>query len=201
MNKIGLLFAMEEEAKSYKEWLSDRNGMLGNCSARVYTFGIGKNNAAIGLVRAIADGCDIIVNIGTCGSTMKSKDKVFVPTHFYDGDFDLSAFGNMTKDPCSVNSSEPDENSVVLYSYSRFVTDSPENRIVDMEAYIIKAMTKEMNIPSYFFKIVSDEANGEHTEDFDNVAEEVCLSVVDTVMMKLKNMVCRGEENAQISFF
>lgn len=179
---VGFIFAMEEEMNPYREILEKEQKF----DSEIFLSGIGRTNAGIMTLLASLK-CDIIVNIGTCGSTVDSVRSWFVPERFYDGDFDLSVFGNNTSDPCRVNDKEV--GGVELWTYSHFVIDSPSNRLVDMEAYPIVALCKRLSKPFRIYKVVSDSADGSDVENFDEVAEKVSEGTAESIIKDLNNYI------------
>ena len=157
--KIGFVFAMEEEAEPYKELLKGNNNVV------IAVSGVGRTNAALTTVELISKGVYLIINIGTCGSTIKSKNTWFIPNKFYDGDFDLSEFGKHTKDPLGVNSEDDSTEVIPIYTHSRFVQDAEPNRLIDRESYDIVAVCRHFNIPCLVYKVVSDNVSKRTAEE------------------------------------
>lgn len=178
--KIGFVFAMEEEAEPYKELLKGNNNVV------IAVSGVGRTNAALTTVELISKGVYLIINIGTCGSTIQSKNTWFAPNKFYDGDFDLSAFGKHTKDPLGVNSEDDFTDVIPIYTYSHFVQDAEPNRLIDMESYDIVAVCRHFNIPCLVYKVVSDNADSNSHENFDNVANDVSKRTAEEILEDVK---------------
>lgn len=176
--KVAFIFAMREEAEPYWKLMEERPYYT-----HIDIVGIGRTQASLATEVAIVQGADVVVNIGCCGSTLKSKKLWYNPTHFYDGDFDLSAFGNYTKDPADVNTfSEVDEHSVSIYTYSHFVQDAPKNCLVDMECYDIVAHCMQWNKQFLIYKVVSDNADETADENFDNKAAQVMAMTAEEII-------------------
>lgn len=192
--KIAFIFAMVEEAEPYRKLMGGRP-----YNTHMDISGIGRTMASIATVGAIAQGVDVVVNIGCCGSTLKSKKLWYKPTHFYDGDFDLSAFGNFTKDPAKVNNiSDGDEHSVSIYTYSHFVQDAPKDCLVDMECYDIVAHCMQWDKQFLIYKVVSDNADETADENFDNKAAQVMAMTSDEI---IEDVDRRVKELYEAGFF
>lgn len=189
---IGLVFAMEEEAKQvlnmynlvgssqrdklsyYVNKESEPNVLIAAIS------GVGKVNAQIATSKLISQGVEYIMNIGTCGCTgnLYKPGELVIPDTFYDGDLDLSMFGNNTKDPAKVNDTTK-EPKCKCYTYSTFVTDDrAKDGIVDMEAYAIVAQAKSRNIPVTIIKVVSD---GGDVDEFEGNVDSVITKHLDRI--------------------
>lgn len=185
--KVAFIFAMEEEAEPYRKLMENRP-----YRTHIEVVGIGRTQASLATVVAISQGADVIVNIGCCGSTLKYKNLWFNPTHFYDGDFDLSAFGNDTKDPAKVNNlSESDTGShrVPIYTYSHFVQDAPKDCLVDMECYDIVAHCMQWDKQFLIYKVVSDNADETADENFDNKAARVMAMTAKDIIEDIDRRV------------
>lgn len=190
---IGVLFAMGEEAEPFvirynlklKEVYRSQEVYLGEIQKnKVITIvsGIGSVNAMLACSRLISMGVDVIVNIGTCGARLgkNSVGRVIIPGEFYDGEFDLSAFGVEGKDPYGLNCK--DYKGIKCYSFSHFVTEKIEDGeyIVDMEGYGIACMCDFYGIRFFPIKVVSDSSDKNAQEEFDKNLKSVMNGVFET---------------------
>ena len=101
---------------------------------------------------------------------------------FYDADFDLSVFGQNTKDPALVNLSVP-LNAVVCNSISHFAEPGDKlEGVVDMEAYSIVALCKTFHVPFDVYKVVSDGAN---SKEFESNVNRVIKDKIDELITKI----------------
>lgn len=192
---VGIVVAMQEEAECIIKELDlvKKPDVSGN---KMYTgkydgnfillmiSGIGKVNAQLAASILINTGCDLIINIGTCGAVKDiNVGEVVLPNMFFDGDFDLSVLNDSTKDPAHVNErwyySIP-ENPVSCATFSRFVTEKIEiGSILDMEAYSLVAQCRVYNIPVIIIKVVSDGADSNSTESFKNHVNSIVSNGLD----------------------
>lgn len=202
---IGLVFAMEEEAKPVVEKLGlKKKEIMGRvyytntegCKGVGYLAtisGVGKVNAMIATSILINTGCTKIVNIGTCGSIGNhSVGDLVIPNVFFDGDFDLSAFDQTTKDPALANEELMKGAElrvpVPCYTYSTFVTDKrAEGSIVDMEAYGIKALCNAIKVPFLAYKVVSDGGDEDAVDSFNEQVNSVICRHVDRIIKDIEN--------------
>lgn len=191
---VGLIFAMEEEAKQVLAGYSfEKVTMRGRTfyvehdtkdheKIVAIVSGIGKVNAQIATAILISIGCSRLVNIGTCGCTgqLYKPGDLVEPTVFFDGDFDLSMMDTTTKDPAMVNTEvNVEENPQICYTYSTFVTDDrASNGIVDMEAYGVVAQAKVFDTPVKVLKVVSD---GGDVDEFDTNVDSVITPHLDYI--------------------
>lgn len=191
---LGIIVAMPEEAESIIAHYKMRKmtedfytGVVDGNPAYLKICGIGKVNAQNSTwFLTMAMGADKIVNIGTCGDAGGHKPgELVIPTMFFDGDFDLSAFGDGTKDPAFVNMRYVDAgkgpaNLEKCYTFSTFVDDARvDGSIVDMECYAIAAACKEIGVPFLALKCISDSADENAVETFEaNVSNVVTKNIV-----------------------
>lgn len=192
--QVGFLFAMEEEIAPYiKRYGWEKIQTVKNQSLYIGEFqehhifamvsGVGTANAVAAASVLLSLGADAIFNIGCCGANHSKLNigDIVVPTTFYDGEFDLSAFGKDTKDPFGVNdlsAFSPNiispEEGITCYTCSHFVTEpiADGDYIVDMESYHLACLCSIHKVPFVCIKGVSDNANRNSVTDIDlNVAQ------------------------------
>ncbi len=192
--KIGYLFAMIEEAEPMAE-LWGVQGTLqikkliplknGDC---MIVSGIGRTNAVCALLDLILDGCERIVNIGTCGSTYPEEPGALViPELFYDGDFQLISENYRMYDAVNLNPEEPAPEIRRIFTVSHFCTEplDSEPYLVDMESYDIIAICRSRNIPVLPLKVVSDNADSDAEMTF----EESVLRVIRQNRDEIQNRI------------
>ncbi|EQB92476.1 nucleosidase [Elizabethkingia anophelis] len=159
------VFAMEREAGDEFKDLQ-----------QVFT-GIGKINAGYYLMKYLsANNPDIIINLGTAGSTIFRRGDVVCCTQFVQRDMDVSPLGierfktpfsdddvvldygididNLPKGICGTGDSFETEHNTDLYN------------VLDMEAYALALIAKREQIPFLCLKYISDGANDDAVEDW-----------------------------------
>lgn len=106
---------------------------------------------------------DIIVNVGSCGAIKTDSsvgDMIFFNSEeSFLGDWDLSAFGDKSKDP--LYGKELTKLSLVSYSQFKEVTEDTIPHYADMEYYAIVNIGSIYKIPTVAFKVVSDNGSAE----------------------------------------
>lgn len=193
---VGLVFAMEEEAKQVlSAYEMEKVNILGrdfyveqgnpdHDKILAVIAGIGKVNVQVATSLLITLGCNKLINISTCGCTsdLYKPGDLVIPNTFFDGDFDLFAFDTTTKDPALVNRlilGDP----VNCYTYSTFITDDrAADGIVDMEAYGFVAQADAYDIPRVVIKVVSD---GGDSDEFDQNVD----SIITRHISKIREIV------------
>lgn len=165
IENILFVFALETEA-----------GEVFNNQNILFT-GIGKVNASYELTKAIyKKKPDLIVNLGTAGSSHFSKGDVVCCTQFVQRDMDVRGLGfELYQTPLS--------NIPLVLNYGllmdNFQTGScgtgdnfemnhntTHYNIVDMEAYALAIIAKKENIPFLCLKYISDGADDDAAEDW-----------------------------------
>lgn len=187
--KLGFLFALAQEAEPFAR----RFGVAGNLVPhRVFTAGghcllvcgAGRANAAAGTIRLAREGCQVVVNIGLCGGQGLSREpRVFAPRVCWDGDAYARNPGEALLDPAGVNEGrQGGDDAPPLFTVSGFAEDpvAPCPVLVDNEGYAIAAAAGALGIRRFFFKIVSDCADGHAMADF-RTALHTVGDHVDTV--------------------
>lgn len=188
MNKniknIGILIAMEEEAKPIIEGLglelikSEQNGckVYSKDNKVLIVAGIGSLNACIAAVTLItAYSCNIIFNAGTCGATGASfkPGDILSVKRVYKRDVDLTLSGyKKYQYPCMDKEYidlVPDSSFILCdcYSSDEFVGEKssvPSDVAVEMEAFACAFTAKKYGVQCRIYKVVSD-STVESTDD------------------------------------
>lgn len=140
--------------------------------------GVGKVNAALVTTLFVLEDCDVILNVGTCGS-LTGKTGVFLVDSVVQGDFDLSPIDDVV--PGQLPGMEMDRINIMYNEYERscglplatcvtqdkFCTDGKELRdqfkadLVDMECAAICQVAYKMDIPVAIIKTVSDSCSSD----------------------------------------
>ena len=159
------VFAMEAEAANeFQEF------------RKTFT-GLGKLNAAYTLMKEISKTKpDIVINLGTAGSSIFQKGEVVCCKGFIQRDMNVTELGfEKYKTPFS------EENPVLVYGLKisnlkegicgtgdNFESDHQvhEYNVVDMEAYALALICKRENIPFLCLKYISDGANSSAADDW-----------------------------------
>ena len=139
--------------------------------------GVGKINATYHLLKAVEQyKPDLVVNLGTAGSTKFNRGEVVCCTKFIQRDMEVTALGfKKFQTPFS------DEDIILDYglkinnlqegicgSGDQFETEhkNPEYNVIDMEAFALATVAKNENIPFLCLKYISDGANGNAVKDW-----------------------------------
>jgi len=175
IENILFVFALEMEA-----------GEVFNNQNTLFT-GIGKVNASYELTKAIYQKRpDLIVNLGTAGSSYFSKGDVVCCTQFVQRDMDVRGLGfELYKTPFS---SIP-----LVLDYGLPMQDFPlgtcgtgdnfemehnttQYNVVDMEAYALATVAQKENIPFLCLKYISDGADDSAAEDWTVLVHKASLA-------------------------
>ena len=132
----------------------------------IYLSGCGKVNAAIATMKAIRDGHNFIINFGSAGTVSDVSGLVEV-TGYVDRDMDARAL------QCDLGQTPFEdgiiigEHGIVCGSGDKFATSKPEIAcdIVDMEAYAIAHVCKQMNVQFTCYKYITDYVGTPHQAD------------------------------------
>lgn len=160
-----LVFALEVEAQ--EEF---------NDFQKIFT-GVGKINAAYHLFKGIEKyNPDIIINLGTAGSTAFNKGNVVCCTQFIQRDMDVMALGFQKFETPFANGEIILEHGIALEDVPNGICGSgdqfemehknPEYNVIEMEAFALAKVSKEENIPFLCLKYISDGADGGAAEDW-----------------------------------
>ncbi len=160
-----LVFALESEAgKAF----DDFNKLF---------VGIGKVNAAYHLTKAIVDNKpDLIINLGTAGSTKFDRGSVVNCTQFIQRDMDVRALGfqkfetPFSDDPVVLDYGVSIEHlpKGVCGSGDQFEVEhrNPEYNVIDMEAFALAKISASESSDFLCFKYISDGADGSAADDW-----------------------------------
>jgi adenosylhomocysteine nucleosidase len=175
IENILFVFALEMEA-----------GEVFNNQNTLFT-GIGKVNASYELTKAIhKNRPDLIVNLGTAGSSYFSKGDVVCCTQFVQRDMDVRGLGfELYKTPFS--------NIPLVLDYGLPMQDFPlgacgtgdnfemehnttQYNVVDMEAYALATVAQKESIPFLCLKYISDGADDSAAEDWTVLVHKASLA-------------------------
>lgn len=175
IENILFVFALEMEA-----------GEVFNNQNTLFT-GIGKVNASYELTKAIHQKRpDLIVNLGTAGSSYFSKGDVVCCTQFVQRDMDVRGLGfELYKTPFS--------NIPLVLDYGLPMKDFPvgtcgtgdnfemehnttQYNVVDMEAYALATVAQKENIPFLCLKYIFDGADDSAAEDWTALVNKAALA-------------------------
>lgn len=160
-----LVFALESEAgKAF----DDFNKLF---------VGIEKVNATYHLTKAIVDNKpDLIINLGTAGSTKFDRGSVVNCTQFIQRDMDVRALGfqkfetPFSDDPVILNYGLTIEHlpKGICGSGDQFEIEhtNPEYNVIDMEAFALAKVSASESIDFLCFKYISDGADGSAADDW-----------------------------------
>lgn len=171
-----LVFAMKEEAEN-----------LFDDYQLIFT-GLGKINASYTLTKAIAAyQPDIIINLGTAGSTKFNKGSVVCCTHFVQRDMDVTALGfdkfltpfSQEKAILEAWLALDDLPKGICGTGDSFETEhkNTEYNVIDMEAYALALVTKKEAIPFLCLKYISDGADGSAVNDWQVEVKNAALAL------------------------
>ena len=155
----------------------------------LYT-GVGKVNATYNLTKILntfSDEYDLVINYGTAGS--KVYNGLVDCTKFIQRDMDATPLGfkkgetPFEKEPMMIDFSHiknPIGKNLCCYTGDSFVTElTPYDDVVDMEAYALAKVCRNLNIDFVSYKYISDDGNaddwekncGKGVEEFKKVLE------------------------------
>lgn len=175
-----LVFAMEVEAGNHFEG-----------HRKIFT-GIGKVNAVYELMKAISEQKpDIIINLGTAGSTKFKKGEIVCCTEFIQRDMEVTALGFQKFET-------PFSNEPVVLSYGLNLENlakgicgsgdnfemehqNPEYNVIDMEAFALAKVCKRENIPFLCLKYISDGANDHAVSDWNEEVKKASEKLYQTI--------------------
>ena len=105
MEKVGIIFAMEEELLALKEYLilekeydifnlTFYEGKINGIDCVLVESGIGKVNATAAAMHLVDIGCDYLLNYGLSGGISNiRREEITAPDKFLEHDFDLTGIG------------------------------------------------------------------------------------------------------------
>ncbi len=178
-----LVFAMKEESRG----IFDEYALLHT--------GIGKVNAAHAFSRQIySQRPDIVINMGTAGSRKHMTGSIVNCTQFIQRDMDVSVLGfekwktPFSDDPVTIDYGEviSDLKQGICGTGDSF--DATESAalfdVVDMEAYALALICQRENIPFICLKYISDGADDNAIEDW-NQALELAAQCLKRILMQI----------------
>lgn len=164
-NNILLVFALESEA-----------GIEFENFEKVFV-GIGKVKATYNLTKAIQKfNPDLIINLGTAGSTTFDRGSVVICSRFIQRDMDVRALGFQKFET-------PFSDKPILLEYGLEVQNlpngicgsgdqfeiehnNPEYNVIDMEAFALAKVAEQEGIDFLCLKYISDGADGNAADDW-----------------------------------
>ncbi len=171
-----LVFALESEAgKEFEEF------------HKIFV-GVGKVNSTYHLLKGIQKyNPDIIINLGTAGSTVFNRGNVVCCTEFIQRDMEVSALGfQKFETPFSSDS--------IILNHGLDIKELPkgicgsgdqfemehknhEYNVIDMEAFALATVAKRENIPFLCLKYISDGADGNAVEDWKEEVKKAAIAL------------------------
>ncbi len=181
------IFAMESEAGNS---FDDVN--------TVFT-GLGKINAGYHLLKAISRfSPDIIVNLGTAGSSFFARGELVCCTNFIQRDMDVSSLGFSAFQTPFESIPIVLTNGIALPGFSQGTCGSGDNfevghktdayNVIDMEGYALAKVALLENIPFISLKFISDGADDSAASDWTEsvkLAAQKLRSAIDRFMTKV----------------
>ena len=154
---------------------------------KVFT-GVGKVNATFQLMKGIYKyQPDIIINLGTAGSTTYNKESVVCCTQFIQRDMEVIELGfekfqtPFENIPTVLNNGIKIENLPVgiCGSGDQFETEhiNSEYNVVEMEAYALAKVALLENIPFVSLKYISDGADGNAVDDWSTLVKKAAVAL------------------------
>jgi adenosylhomocysteine nucleosidase len=176
-----LVFALEVEA-----------GTEFDDFKKIFT-GVGKINAAYHLFKGIQKyNPDIVINLGTSGSTLFNRGEVVCCNQFIQRDMDVMALGFQKFET-------PFSNGEVVLNYGLEILNLPkgicgsgdqfemehnnhEYNVIEMEAYALAKVCKEENLPFLCLKYISDGADGNAVEDWQTEVKKAAIALKNALI-------------------
>lgn len=176
-----LVFALEMEAQ---EEFSDFNTL--------YT-GVGKINATYNLTKAIhRHQPDVVINLGTAGSTAYNKGAVVCCNQFIQRDMEVTAMGfQKFETPFSTDEIILEYGIQVDHlpkgicgSGDQFEMEhlNPEYNVIEMEAFALAKVCKEEQTPFLCLKYISDGADGNAVEDWREEVKKAAKALRENIL-------------------
>ncbi len=185
-NKNSLLvFALESEAAGY---FRDQD---------ILFTGVGKINAGYRLLKRIAvSRPDIIINLGSAGSSLHKKGEVVCCTRFIQRDMDVTPLGFARYETPFYEQDIMLEYGISLPGLVQGICGTGDNfeiqhnaeayDVVDMEAYALAWVAKQEGIPFVCLKYISDGADGKAAGDWSVSVHQAAKALHETLL------TCRG---------
>lgn len=159
-NKIVILMALKEESQ----------GLVEQLNLPIYYTGVGKINAAMCATEvALRESPDLIINLGSAGSSRFLIGSLVEVIRFRQKDMDVSALGF----PLGVTPMEEDGGDIKVFQKTNCISgvcgtgDSFETKpsklecdLVEMEAYAIAKVCRRQKIDFLCLKYITDGADG-----------------------------------------
>jgi len=175
IKNILFVFALEIEA-----------GEVFNNQNTLFT-GIGKVNASYELTKAIHQKRpDLIVNLGTAGSSYFSKGDLVCCTQFVQRDMDVRGLGfELYKTPfsniplvldCGLPMQDFPVGTCGTGDNFEMEHNTTQYNVVDMEAYALATVAQKENIPFLCIKYISDGADDSAAEDWTVLVHKASLA-------------------------
>lgn len=152
---------------------------LPNCNVRYCETGIGKVNALLAVADAVAhERPDVVLNVGTAGSSHHAVGSILLCSRFYDRDmarvkeFGVAYQHDFFTEVCALPMCAPFAQSDMAHTCNTgdsFVTEFIEHAdVVDMENFAVAALCQRRGIPLVSVKYITDkigENSVKHWED------------------------------------
>ena len=176
-----LVFALESEAGiEFKDY------------NKVFV-GVGKVNATYHLLKAILQyNPDIIINLGTAGSTTFNRGEVVCCTQFIQRDMEVMALGFKKYETPFENSQIILDNGLLMEKLPNGICGSgdqfemehknSEYNVIDMEAYALAKVARLENIPFLSLKYISDGADGNAVEDWNTEVKKAAIALKNALL-------------------
>ncbi len=169
------VFALESEAA---EEFSDCNTLI---------TGIGKVSAAYALTKYIAQHKPaMIINLGSAGSNTFSKGDIVCCTKFIQRDMDVRGLGFQLYETPLSGIAPVLEYGLQIDGLPQGICgtgdsfemnhDVTDYTVVDMEAYPLALIAQKENIPFLCLKYISDGANGEAADDWNELVHKAAVA-------------------------
>jgi len=175
-NNILLVFALESEAGNEFE------------NYKKVFVGIGKVKATYNLTKAIQEvKPDLIINLGTAGSTIFNRGSVVNCSRFIQRDMDVRALGfkkfetPFSDEPVILEYGLKIENfpNGICGSGDQFEMEhiNPEYNVIDMEAFALAKVAEYENIDFLCLKYISDGADGNAADDWTQEVKKASIAL------------------------
>jgi len=175
-NNILLVFALESEAGNEFE------------NYKKVFVGIGKVKATYNLIKAIQEvKPDLIINLGTAGSTTFDRGIVVNCSRFIQRDMDVRALGfqkfetPLSGEPVLLEYGLNVENlpNGICGSGDQFEMEhiNPEYNVIDMEAFALAKVAEYENIDFLCLKYISDGADGNAADDWTEEVKKASIAL------------------------
>lgn len=185
-----LVFALESEAGNQFEEFE-----------KIFV-GVGKINSTYHLLKSVEKfQPDIIINLGTAGSTKFNRGEVVCCTQFIQRDMDATALGfqkfetPFSEEPIILSYGIAIENLPIgiCGSGDQFEMEhkNPEYNVIDMEAFALATVAKRENIPFLCLKYISDGADGNAVGDWQIEVKKAAKALKKLLTLLHKKPDCR----------